>query len=413
MMKQVLFIAYLFPPRGGGGVQRSAKFVKYLPEFGWMPSVLSGPTRRGQAVDTSLLSDLPSAVCVNVAKGFELPDWLPWRAQKLITRWALTIDGHIGWWPAAVKQGRSILESDEFSAIYSTSAPFTDHLVARSLQEETGLPWVADFRDLWLDSFSTQFATRWHRNLCSKLEDSVVRQSNKVIVVNDPMKGQMLKSHPGTLDHRLQVIPNGFDKADYEGLAPMSKDLNKFTLTYTGALYGRRSSYPFLAALRNLLDRGLIRPEQFALRLIGSTGKEAKRLVKEWRLSRNVEFLGYVSHGGAISFQLGTDALLLIVGSGSGSNAVLTGKIFEYLASGKPILGLVPPGVAADLIHEAEAGMTVHPDDVNGIANALLSMFSAWQNGELANSPRTEVVSRFERRRLTARLAEILDEVSA
>lgn len=411
-MKRVLFIAYLFPPRGGGGVQRSAKFVKYLPEFGWLPTVICGPAPRHRQRDPTLALNWPAGVRVQEVQGLELPAWLPWSVRRAFVRWLLIVDGQLGWWRPAVKQSLRELQDNDFSAVFSTSAPYTDHLVARSLCGQIELPWIADFRDPWLDNFSLTFATGWHRKVCHNIQESIVRTSSKVTVVSEPMKDQLLKRHSAANANKIEVLPNGFDSSDFEGIEPRNDDRGKFTITYTGTLFGAKSVRPFLKALRRLLDDQLLSAASLKLRLVGTHGKEAETLVHEWRLEEVVEIVGYVSHGEAISFQLGSDALLLVIGAVPGSEVVITGKLYEYLASGRPILAIAPSGAASELLRRAEAGVTVHPADMDGIAEALMKMFNSWQSKELGISPNEEIVSQFDRRRQAERLAQLLDEVS-
>jgi glycosyltransferase involved in cell wall biosynthesis len=411
-MKRVLFIAYPFPPRGGGGVQRSVKFVKYLPAEGWLPTVMSGPHRQGASSDPTLRLEVPNEVDIVSIHGIELPEQLPWRLRKTFTRWFLIVDGQVGWWPAAVRRGRELVQNWRFSAIYSTSAPYTDHLVAMQLQRESRLSWVADFRDPWLDNFNTKFATRWHRNLCSRLERKILERAERVIVVSTPMRDQLVRRYGSLARGKVIIVPNGFDRADFDNATARVYPKQSFNITYTGSLYGKQSIRTFLLAMRQLLDDEQIDRSTFKLYIVGNSGKETRGLVQELRLADCVELVGYVSHGEAISLQLGADALLLIVSSEPGSDAVATGKIYEYLAAGKPILGLVPAGVAADLLVEANAGVVVDPDNVDKIASRLRDLYEVWRAGGIDYNANKDVVARYERRQQAKKLAATLEDIT-
>jgi hypothetical protein len=178
-MKNVLFIAYLFPPRGGGGVQRTVKFVKYLPQFGWQPSVLTAPVRSG-IQDLSLAAEVPPRTAVVRVRGLVLSHRIPWRLRRWMTRWVFTVDEQIGWLPFAIRRGSDLLRSGSWHTLYSTSGPYTDHLVALGLKRRTKLAWVADFRDPWLGNFATSFATPLHRRLCEHLERKIVTTAERV-----------------------------------------------------------------------------------------------------------------------------------------------------------------------------------------------------------------------------------------
>ncbi|MEJ2709472.1 MAG: glycosyltransferase, partial [Anaerolineales bacterium] len=148
------------------------------------------------------------------------------------------------------------------------------------------------------------------------------------------------------------------------------------------------------------------------VRFVGNVGKPTLQMIDSLQLRDVVETTGYLHHREAIAHLMAADALILIVGPGPGSEIVLPGKIFEYLASGKPILGLVPPGVSADLIREANAGFVVDPQDVQGIAAQIRNMYERWQLDRLSVHTDSEVVARFNRHRLTGQLASVLDRVS-
>lgn len=406
-MKQLLCIAYYFPPQGGGGVQRVAKFVKYLPQFGWQPTVLTGAAS-ASVLDPSLSSDVPPSTRVVRVRGWVFPSSWPWRLRHWLKRWWLVVDEQIGWLPFAVREGLALLHRQTWDAIYSTSAPYTDHLVGLRLKRASQLPWVADFRDPWIDNFSVQFATPLHRALCARLEQEIVRTADRVLVVSEPMRQQFLARHPQRAAHHIITLPNGFDPADFEGVEPATRDA-RFTLVYTGSLYGPRSAGSFLEAVSSLLERGIIPRSSLCVRFVGNTGQETAQWVTRWQLGGVVELLGYLPHAQTIAHQLAADLLVLIIGSGPGSESVLTAKLFEYLACGKPILALIPPGAAADLLLEAGVGWMVPPDEPEAIATALAALFADWQQGRLQATPDPLVVARYNRQRQTAKLAHILD----
>jgi glycosyltransferase involved in cell wall biosynthesis len=409
-MKQVLCIAYLFPPHGGGGVQRTVKFVKYLARYGWQPTILTAPAQ-GPLLDPSLMADVPAQTPIMRVQGPMLPKSLPWRLRQWLTRWFLVIDEQVGWLPFAVRRGAALLRRESFQALYSTAGPYTDHLVALRLRRAGRVPWVADFRDPWLGNESASFPTPLHRSLNARLEGDVVMAADRVLVVSEPMRCQFLTRYPGLSPTRIVTLPNGFDPADFEGVEPAARD-SRFTLVYTGSFYGSRSARHFLAALRQVLDAGLIPRRAICVRLIGNTGHEAARLVEEWGLHDVVEFAGYLSHQQTLAHQLAADLLLLIVGGGADSRVVLTAKIFEYLACARPILALVPPGAAADLLTEAGVGRIVPPDNQEAAATALAALFADWRSGRLQTLPDPFVVARYDRRLQAGELAHILDDIA-
>lgn len=415
-VKRVLLIAFFFPPRGGGGVQRTVKFVKYLYEFGWQPTILTAPTTI-PVRDPSMEAEVPSQTAIVRVRGLTLPDCLPWRFRRWVTHWVLTVDEQVGWLPFAVREGSALLGQGGWQALYSTSTPYTDHLVAMRLKRESQLPWVADFRDPWLDNFAAAFATPVHRSFCARLERNIVFAADRVLVISEPMRQQFLRRYPELPPAHVITLPNGFDPADFELVKPAARD-SRFTLVYAGSLYGSRTARPFLTALRQLLDDQTIPRDMLCVRFVGSPGYETAQLVTEWALNDVVELVGYLPHTESIAQQLSADALLLIIAGGANSEAVFTAKIFEYLAAAKPILALIPPGTAADLLTEAfgvealaGALCIVPPDDPAAIATALVTQITAWREGRLQGSPDPAVIGRYDRRRQTGELARILDEL--
>ena len=410
LMKSVLFVAYSFPPKGGAGVQRTIKFVKYLPEHGWQPRVLTTSDLPG-ILDDSLLPDIPIGTPVSRVRGLGIPAGIPWRVRRWITRWLLLIDQEIGWLPFASQAGAKLYQQDPWEMIYSTAPPYTNHLVGRSLKDHTGTPWVVDFRDAWVGNPAITFPTGFHRELVAKQERSIVTSADRIVVVSEPMRQQFITRYAEVPSERFVVIPNGYDGADYLDARPAARD-QRFTLVYTGSLYGdRQNADAFLAALRRAIDDQGIRRDEIRVLFVGSSGPQARQAAEALGLDSVVEFTGYVQHSDTISYQLCADALLLIIGGGPGSQAVLTGKIFEYLRAGKPILALVPHGAAADLLAEAGNSIILPPDNGEQISQALVDMVQNRRSGKTPGMSDPGVVARFDRKILAGRLADVFDQV--
>jgi glycosyltransferase involved in cell wall biosynthesis len=309
--------------------------------------------------------------------------------------------------------GKEILAEGRIDAIYSTSSPPTAHLIARRLCREKHLPWIADFRDPWLDNFDAASPTVFHRRLIARLEQAVCLEASALTVVSEPMRLRLLKSYPDLPPGNIITIPNGYDPADLAHAKPVSLPAGAFHLVYTGSFYARnRSPDAFLAALKRLIDSGAISQGNIRVHLIGNAGKAALQKIAELHLGDVVIAPGYLPHAESVGYLLAADALLLVIGSDPGSEVVFTGKLFEYLAARRPILALAPPGPAASLIQEAQAGSVVDPDDVDAIAAALLDYYLRWEQGGLRLESRDEVIERYDRRRLTSRLANLLDSVT-
>jgi glycosyltransferase involved in cell wall biosynthesis len=424
MPGRLLLIAYYFPPLGGAGTQRPLKFAKYLPEFGWVPQVVTVADDPTYVHDETLLHEVPAAASVERVN-------VPWNLDSVVAyvlncgplwrvpgMWRLleklppffVPDTKVTWINPCYRRALRILRRQPVDAILTTSAPYSNHLIGYALKKHTGLPWVADFRDEWAKySYETR-PTPLHRWLDEKLERLVVRQADHVIAVSDEIREQLRNGEPDRA--KFSTITNGFDPSDLAAarLRASPRQDGCFRLVYTGTFYGPRSPTQFVKALEALLQRGDIKPPEIRVRLIGRVGEQ--RLSRpEWQ--QVLECPGYVEHWESLAELQLADCLLLFEPSGAGTIR-LPGKIFEYVASGRPILALVPPdGVAAKVIRESRTGVIVPPDDVQAIEAALLTFLQEWKTGRLVVQPDAQVIQRFERRQLTRRLAAILDEVTS
>lgn len=412
-MCRVLVTAYYFPPQGGGGVQRTVKFLKYLPDFGWQPVVLTIKKCGIHLIDDSIKNEVPPSVPVHRTSALVLPQWLPWRVRTFVARWLLVVDEQLGWFPFAVRRGKRLISHENIRAIYTTSAPYTDHLIGFSLKRQTGLPWIADFRDPWVDNFALTFPSKTHYRLAAALERQVFLTADRIVVNTERSCEFYQRKYPMLDRGRLIPITNGYDLADFEGIEPIGQESNRLVIVHNGSLYGQQQTpLPFLRGLWMALDDGRVFGERIRVRFVGNVNPAIHKIVEDLTLADVVQLTGYVPHRQSVGYLLGADVLLLILGCGKGSDMVFPAKIFEYLVSGKPILGVVPPGISADLVQEAQAGVIVNPEDVRAIADQIAALYEAWQQGELKITGNQDVVARYDRRLLTGQLARVLDEVA-
>jgi len=431
MLRKVLIIAYFFPPLGGGGVLRPLKFSKYLPKSGWVPIVITVAHSRYAVRDSSLLKELDPLVRVCRVASLEPTAYLRGirglsRPSRILETWMLVPDAKIGWVPFVVREALRITKTDDISAVISTSSPASAHLAALWIKRATGLPWVADFRDEWTQNPFIHFPTRLHRWIHEKLESTVLLNADAVISVSEPITEGLAELVDPSESDKFITITNGFDKADLFGTRgesmverrpylPQSgsgheqnsqKTDRRFRITYVGSFYGIRSSSPFLSAAAELCNSGALPARELEITFVGSH-VEIPPDIPEGIVRQT----GYVAHRIAIEEMLSADALLLVIPNGSAKNAY-TGKLFEYLGTGRAILALAPPeGVAAKLIKKAKAGVIADPDEHCEIKNAIMKLYRAWEAGKPLTRIRQSVVMQYDRERLTQRLAQLLDHV--
>lgn len=418
-MKKVLMVAHQFPPVGGSGVQRSTKFAKYLPHYGWEPVALTRDSKKMILRDESLLKELPEDMEVIRTPAYDLTV-LPWAFSKVgkFVAWKVLIpDGEVLWMKKAVKTCLERIKKGDINALYTTSSPYSDHLLGLEVKNHyPDLLWLADFRDEWTNN--PYLIDKPHRISRMKKEKEMEKEVLKradILVTNTPiMKENFVRLNPGLdLETRMHVIPNGFDIEDFEDLGQKKIKNSQFTITYTGALYGRRKPDLVLKAVGNLVRRGKIQKDSIRIRFIGSFKHDVlESLINKNGLEGSVDTIGYMEHGECLKNMMASDAMLLIEGGGPGSEAFYTGKIFEYIQTSNPILAVIPEkGAAAMLINETRTGIVCDWSDVEAIEKGMYDIYESWKNDECIINPNHEEIARYDRKTLTGSLAQLFDKV--
>ena len=418
-MRKLLMIAHQFPPVGGSGVQRSAKFAKYLPLFDWKPVVITRDTTKMTLRDDSLLNDLPDDIEIIRTPACDLTVWPSFlnKAGKFIAWKILIPDGEVLWMKKALPEALKRLAKGDIDAVYSTSSPYSAHLLGLELKRHfPDIPWVADFRDEWTNN--PYFLDNPHRRSRAKkekaMEHDVLKYADALITNTPVMKDNFVRLNPDlNLEQRMVVIPNGYDSDDFINLDVKVKENDKFTITYTGALYGRRKPDKIIEAVGDLVLSGRVEKGKICLRFIGSFKKEViQNLVDKNGLSGAVELINYMEHQQCVYEMVNSDALLLIEGGGPGSEAFYTGKIFEYIQTSNPILAVIPQnGAAADIIRKTRTGIVCHWEDINQIQDGFLLLYKSWLKGENVVDPDYEEISRYDRKVLTESLTKLLNSI--
>lgn len=435
-MKNVLIIAYYFPPSGGPGVQRVLKYVQYLQEFGWKPTVLTVNEGNFPARDESLLEEIPSDVTVIRTDIFEPYDLYrkltgkssdtaidvntirkegtrlsaAERLSEFIRATFFIPDARIGWYRSAVDAGMRAIADHRIDAIVSSSPPYTCAMIARSLKRRTGLPWIAGMRDPWTGFITTP--RRWGipARIDRSFERSVFAEADEVEVAWPGIAKDALGKYPDLPREKFHVLPNGYDSADFPTVDPSERLDDRFTITYTGSMYGRRNPAAFLEAVERLVDRRQIDSARLRLRFIGRFGEEVMEMFDRSSVREVIEVVGYMPHSDSVRQLFLSDALLLVVDECDESEEVVPGKVYEYIGSRRPVLAVAPErGSIAELIAETGAGYVAHQSNVEGIAEAVRTLYTDHVSGSSSLSPDEAAIGRYERRNVTARLAGLLD----
>jgi glycosyltransferase involved in cell wall biosynthesis len=430
---KVLIVTYYFPPAGGAGVQRTLKFVKYLREFGWEPVVLTAQNADYPAYDESLLKELPQDVKIYRSKIIEpyklykkltgkkegtssdiatltLSENQKRKKSEVLSEWIRSAffvpDARMLWYFFATRLGRKIIKNEKIDLIFSSAPPYTTHLIGHNLAKNSDLPWIADFRDSWIGWLSTpQWRPKLSRAIEKKMEKAVLRDATKILTVSKGVKEDLLSRNLELDDNRWILLPNGYDSQDFGKVSAIHKD-SRLIITYTGSMYGNRNPESLVAALEELIQTKPGLEQKLLIRLVGRVGGPIIDRITSSPVSNLFELVPYVTHAQSLEYLLSTDFAMLIIDDAPANKGILTGKLFEYIGAGKPILALAPDGEAADLIQSEGLGVVCHPNDINAIKTHILEI--------LENpSPKNKILQpadKFDRITLTKHLAGIFYE---
>ncbi len=414
--RKVLVIAYYFPPMGLSGVQRTLKFVKYLPEYGWQPTVLTVTPTGYFAQDYSLLDEIhPQKVTVERVgsldpnrffrkKGVVKMPSERWR--KILTFISDTFfipDNKIGWKKKAFAAASKLFEEQRYDVIFATAPPFTDLLIGAALAKKFKKPLVVDYRDPWLAYPTKYYPTPLHRWKNYRLEKDVLKTASRIITTNRRVKELILKRYKFLEYHDVTILPQGYDPADFlQDKLPVPPK-KKMRITHAGIFYGDRTPAHFLKALKKVFAEHSALKGQIEATFIGIFQDEYLNMIRDMGLEESVTVTGYLDHRPCVQHIMSADVLWLMLNNDKQS----PGKFYEYLGARKPILACVPDGFIRQTLKEAEGGVIVDPADVDGIAAAIVEYHHQFVSNTLPR-PKEEIVTKYDRVVLTNELSKIL-----
>lgn len=435
-MKRVLLISYYFPPSGGPGVQRTLKFVRYLPEFGWQPTVLTVDARHAAYpdIDATLEEEVPAHVEVIRTKawdpyggyarfmGRQKSDAIGvsfvsdkdrgWREH--LARWVraniFVPDARVGWVPFAARKAYDLNGDIQFDAVVTTGPPHSTHLIGRSMARRAGVPWLADFRDPWTGVFyyADLPATAISRRLDRRLETKVLSQADVVTVVSPSMEAGLRKR----VDRTYECVPNGFDPSDFASVKVQQRP-GQFAIRYVGNLGPSQNSPLLWRSIANVVER-MESEVDLTVDFVGNVDNDVIASARSAGLGDNISTTGYVSHDRAIQCMAEAAVLLLLIPNVPEAAEIVTGKIYEYMASRRPILAIGPPeGDAGRILDETGSGRMFTRDDVDGIEAFLLEELNRFQVEGLVPGTLSAAARRYERRNLTGEFAQLLSGMVA
>jgi glycosyltransferase involved in cell wall biosynthesis len=436
-MKKVLIVTYYFPPSGGPGVQRVLKFVKYLPQFGWQPVILTVHDAEFPARDESLFEQIPRQTKIYRTDIAEPHDYyrrvtkrsknIPIdvnatpqegakrsfrdRCAEFIRGTFFIPDARIGWYPFAVSAGKNILSSEPIDVLYSSSPPYTCALIAAALHRFSHKPWVAGFRDPWTGFLTTPRRWAVPHAIDRLLERRCYTSATAIEAAWEGIIEDILEKVPELDKAKFHHIPNGFDSDDYPRIERHPN--KKFTITYVGSLDGKRNPEAFLRAVRELACAREIDLNKIQLQFAGRFAQEVHEMLRDKTLSSAIQTFPYLPHREALALLLQSDVLLLNVHDFRGNERIIPGKLFEYLAAQRPIIAIAPEGAVTDIIRQANAGKCARAEDLHGLKAIILEYYRDFWGSGFAFKPKLEAINHFHRKSLTAKLSALLDYVSS
>lgn len=454
MPRRVLIVAAEFPPVKGIGRLRPLKFCQHLNHLGWQTAVLSPAEGDIEPVDLQTLDEIPQATKMYRAaipkpkdkviravkallgrnqfgqatvnqdrtstattqpasrtSGFSLGQ-LMGNLDAFARKNLLIPDDIVLWTRPAVREGIRAVREFQPDVILATAPHFTNLLVGSRLSRATGVPWVADYRDLWTGDVLRAWVPKWRQGLELLIERRILATASAAITVSGP-KSDVVRGRVSQPDKcPVVTLTNGYDPEEFEGIVAEQGNQGLFRIVYAGRLFKNRRGYELIEAAGQLLQEKPALRQHLAIEYYGGVAPEIaarmQALIEQYKLAQVVRFHPDVSYLRSKALQKGADALLLIVDSGETSSGVIPGKLFEYIAAHRPILCVAAPGATTDILVAGRLGEVVSPGDVQNLKTALTTLLDRANEGF---NPDTAYLAQFERGKVVERLAQLLDDV--
>lgn len=429
MSRTVLVITYYWPPAGGVEVHRIVKFCKYLGRHGWEPRVLTVQGGNYGTLDPALGEEVGHVRCVHRADTLE-PHRLfnrmaggsagggaagrvrPWKhtVGEFIRLNVFVPDARIGWYPYARKLGAEAMAAGRPDLLFSTAPPYTVHLVAMHLKKRFGIPWVADFRDPWLENYAynTVYRFPWVRAINRSMERRVLHHADRVVTATPRQHALQSGKLPERERGKFRTITNGYDL----DTLPEVRRSDRFFMSHFGWISPQRTPRPLLEALRDKCLNDSAFASSFTFRVIGRHDTRTEAMLRDIIPAGNLDLRGPIPHAELQPLLHQEQLMLVLVDQVPGNDLIITSKIFEILPTGNPMLCVGPPdGDTARILVETGTGTTFAADDAEGPSELLEQSFRAWKRGRLNTGPRH--FPSYRRNTLTAQLAETFDGLVA
>ena len=434
-IKELLFIVYFFPPMGGSGVQRPLKFVKYLNKFGWKPIILVPEPGLYHSFDYSLEEELQKLIdqeCVRVyrVKGGTPLHWntskKQWRPGMRLEKWLRRFshffylpDNKKGWIKQGFKQAEEIIQKHSIDAIYATAPPYSNLMLVAKLKARFRIPVVMDFRDDWLESHLINYPTPIHKILMRRLESRTITFADTVIAINEPIANAIRRRYPFL--PRVVVQTHGYDPYDFDSsMFPDNRIKNKSTngkkttrletirILYSGTFYSDSGPDIFIRAVNELIKEVPSLGSSLELHFQGSPIDPYISLINKLGLHNIIYDHGYVPHNQAILRMQEASILWLNNEHKKRKHTITLSKIYEYMATRRPIIALIPEGDTKKILKNYTRSYISSPNDIKEISRTISKAIGDVQNENL-KPLNEEWLKAYTTKSITQSLAHELD----
>lgn len=403
-MEKVLIITYYWPPSGGAGVQRWVKMVKYLSGYDFEIHVITVDEQYASylSTDLSLIADIPDNVHIHKTRSFEpiniygkifgkskIPtagfsnvDNSSWtqKAANFLRSNLFIPDPRRCWNHFAKKKALELIKSKNIGLLITSSPPHSTQLIGYQLKCRTGIRWIADLRDPWTDIYYYRLLnhSRISQMIDHTYEQKTLEHADVVLTVSPSLKELFQRKYPNLSGEKFFVIPNGFDPADFKE-SRIEENHKKFIISYTGSMSLEYNPQSFLSVLSGLLEDAIIK--DIEINFYGNVHQKIRQFISGSPIKDHTRFIPRIPHDEIIHRQLSSHVLLLIIPDVDHAEGILTGKLFEYLATGNRIICLGPKhGDAARIIEDCEAGATFERTDERTIRTYLIDLYQQFEH---------------------------------
>lgn len=439
--KKVLFCAYIFPPIGGSGTQRSLKFVKYLREFGWEPIVLTvGENDKKLGEDSTLLRELPDDITViRIDDPVYIPEVMTLQQQQQVYNlyaavmqdpawlqefctiiknspkgYKLIPDNHICWVNECLKQIDSLIDFSQIDMIFTTGNPFSDYVLGWFLKRKYNIPWVQDYRDPWTSN--DYYIENYYKEqadtmtLQKQLENRLVQEADGIVGVYELCKKEFQEKF-NIPQSRVSVIKNGYDEEDFKDVVTDKIANEKFTLCYNGTIYIDRNPIFLISIINVLISEGTIKADKIQLLINGTVTQYWKDKIKEVDCNNIVVYNGILEHEQSIKVASTSDLLILFGCMDEGAEVIATGKVYEYLKMPPEIICFSKTGGVLDqLLKETASGCNFEYEKEK-VKTFLSDRYQMWKNGSRDRGIRKKNITNYSRKELTKQLAGVFERI--